>query len=283
MEITTVKLNKVDEPREDIRSQITEEGLEELAQSIQTLGLLHEPVLVRRNKRYEVAIGNRRVLAAKMLGWEEIPAKVVAKAEFDADLAKFHENVYREDVSPFEEAKWLNYLKQKLSCTNMELAQQVSRSVEWVRRRLTSFDWPDFLKEAVNDRVISFDVAAELYTLHDEQEERRLLQYAIDQGANANLIRDWVRQSKREKKAREAAQDVLKEYGRRVTVEGGPPVSQDEVRRQVEEWQGDRGPRSLCHFCRHYKLQEKMINIEVCDECLTLLQQAFEQTKPVED
>jgi len=276
MEHTSVKLELVDDPASDIRLQMMEENLEELASSIREIGLLQEPTLIKRGKRYEVAIGHRRVLAVKLLGWEEIPAKVVDEKELDSDLAKFHENVYREDISPFEEATWLNNLKEKYGWNNVELAQKIARSPTYVQRRIASLQWPAFLREAVNDKVVSFDVAAELFTLDDEHEQRRLLQYAIEQGANATLMRDWVRQAKRDKRAKEAAAEVLATMHHKATVEGGSSVPRDELEQQIAEWQGDRGPKLQCSLCHRWVLAEKLTNLQVCPDCLSALYEAFE-------
>lgn len=250
---------------------MVKEALEELAESIRTVGLLQEPTLVRKGERYEVVIGHRRVMAARMAGLQEIPAKVAEPEELDADLAKFHENVYREDISPFEEARWLKRVKDKYGWNNEELAARIGRSAAWVSKRLRSLDWPDFLKEAVNDKVVSFDVAAELYTLPDEREQRRLLQYAIEQGATATLVRDWVRQAKRDLRTKKVIEEVLQQHGRQVTVEGGPAVPFQEVERQVEEWGAQPGPKTSCSLCAQWLPEAEITRLQVCPDCLRIL------------
>ena len=48
--------------------------IEALADSICELGLLHPVVVDRRNR---LIAGGRRLAAAKLLGWERIPARIV--------------------------------------------------------------------------------------------------------------------------------------------------------------------------------------------------------------
>ena len=80
--------------------------LELLAQSIQEKGLLH-PIVVTPDKR--LVAGWRRLQACRdILGWEEIPARVID--ECPSDIGELHENEARKDLTDFE----LNELADKL-------------------------------------------------------------------------------------------------------------------------------------------------------------------------
>ncbi len=68
-----------------------------LAKSIQEVGLLH-PIVVDSEKR--LIAGRRRLEAAKMLGWKEIPARTVDLAEIVR--GEFAENAIRKDFLPSE-------------------------------------------------------------------------------------------------------------------------------------------------------------------------------------
>src|SRR5699024_12655678 len=59
------------------RTQIDDEKIEELAQTLQTHGII-QPIVVRKKEAdiYEVIAGERRLRAAKLLGWEKISAIV---------------------------------------------------------------------------------------------------------------------------------------------------------------------------------------------------------------
>jgi ParB family transcriptional regulator, chromosome partitioning protein len=68
-----------------------------LAASIAELGLLH-PIVV--NSRGELIAGERRLQAAKLLGWKEVPATVI---DLDAVVkGEFAENAHRKDFLPSE-------------------------------------------------------------------------------------------------------------------------------------------------------------------------------------
>ena len=55
------------------RKHFSQEELEELADSIRTLGLLQPLTVRRRNGSWELIAGERRLRAAKLAGLEEVP------------------------------------------------------------------------------------------------------------------------------------------------------------------------------------------------------------------
>ena len=75
--------------------------LTELAESIETIGLLHPIVITPSNR---LVAGQRRVEACRRLGWEEIPVTVVESLTEAAELtqAEADENTCRMDMKPSE-------------------------------------------------------------------------------------------------------------------------------------------------------------------------------------
>jgi len=51
------------------------QGIEELAASLQTYGLLQPIVVRRKGRKFELVAGHRRLEAARSLGWETIDAR----------------------------------------------------------------------------------------------------------------------------------------------------------------------------------------------------------------
>ena len=93
-ELTSVK---IDDVQIGTRYRRDMGDIESLAQSMNEIGLLHPVVLT---PSLELIAGERRLLAARMLGWDIIPARVV-------DLENIlrgeqHENAMRKDFTPSE-------------------------------------------------------------------------------------------------------------------------------------------------------------------------------------
>lgn len=68
------------------------EFLGSLSQSLREQGLIHHIRVTSRDDRYQVIVGSKRVIAAQMLGWDEIDADIVDQ---DSPDMMAHENIVR--------------------------------------------------------------------------------------------------------------------------------------------------------------------------------------------
>ena len=96
------------------RMNFDSEALEELADSIRTLGLI-QPITVRRKAdgRYQIIAGERRFRACKLAGLSEIPAIVLDRDDRAAAQIALIENIQRENLNPLEEALAYKSLKEE--------------------------------------------------------------------------------------------------------------------------------------------------------------------------
>lgn len=116
-------------------------GQDELAEDMEFVGLLH-PIVVRPKPSglYEIVTGERRVAAAKKLGWIEIPANIKILSDEEAYETQFSENIHREDLSDMEKARWLDFMIKKFGHTQEALAQKVGKSKAWVSRHIAMLE-----------------------------------------------------------------------------------------------------------------------------------------------
>src|SRR5690625_6794710 len=82
------------------RTQFDEEKIKELAQTLQTHGII-QPIVVRKKDEelYEVIAGERRLRAAKLLGWETISAIIRNMSDTETASVALIENIQREELS----------------------------------------------------------------------------------------------------------------------------------------------------------------------------------------
>ena len=120
-----------DNPRDELHD------IEDLAQSIQEVGLL-QPIVVRRHSgRLLVVAGHRRLAAVKHLRWDKVQCIIRTDIRPDDVLAAMLiENGQRSDLDPIEEARGLRRLKAQLDCSDAELARRIGRSQPVVSSRL---------------------------------------------------------------------------------------------------------------------------------------------------
>jgi len=169
-------------------------NIEELAASIQAYGLL-QPVVVRaRDSRYEVIAGHRRLEAARVLGWTELPVVVRDESEDGAYLLTLVENLQRDDLSPKEEAAALEVLLRERHWSTVQVAKAINRSQPYVSKRLRVFEDP-VLAPAVLDNKLSVSLAEELLSV-PEARRYELLQVAVENSWNRQRLRQAAKQRK---------------------------------------------------------------------------------------
>jgi ParB family chromosome partitioning protein len=109
------------------RTHFREEGLAELAQSIQVSGIIQPLVLRRVGSHFQLLAGERRWRAAQRAGLSRVPA-VVREVNDEAALEiTLVENIQREDLNPIEEARAFERLINEFHLTQEEVAAKTGK------------------------------------------------------------------------------------------------------------------------------------------------------------
>ena len=124
------------------RADFDEDGLIRLATSIKRYGII-QPLTVRKLTSddiydYELIAGERRLKAARMIGFFCVPCMVLeADERMSAELAII-ENLMRSDLNMFEIAYALKNLAEDYGMTQEEIAARMSMSQSAVANKITS-------------------------------------------------------------------------------------------------------------------------------------------------
>ena len=124
------------------RKYFDEDAITSLAASIARYGII-QPVSVRINEgKYELVAGERRLRAAKIAGYTEIPCIIIRAGEKKSAYIAMTENLQRCDLDIFEEAEAINSLLACSNCTQSALAESLSMSQSALanKLRLLRFD-----------------------------------------------------------------------------------------------------------------------------------------------
>ncbi|MFC0167646.1 ParB/RepB/Spo0J family partition protein [Pseudoduganella danionis] len=143
------------------RTRMDEGGLQELAASIKTQGIM-QPILVRPvgtdkksgNTKYEIIAGERRFRAAQLAGLEELPVLVRDVDDLAAAAMALIENMQREDLNPLEEAQGIHRLITDFAFTHEQAANAVGRSRSAVSNLLRLMN----LASAVQTMLMAGDI-----------------------------------------------------------------------------------------------------------------------------
>lgn len=271
-EIKDIAIELIDEPVHDVRKWISAEHIDNLARSLDAVGLIHEPIVTASNGRYEVVSGHCRMLAAKNLRWDTLRCKVVERDEVKRDFVKLHENLYRQDLSAVEKAGALARAKDRYNLIDEDLAAQFGMSRPWVTRVLNSLSWPEDLQRANVDGVLGFEVCDILRKITSDMHRTNLIRYAVEDGCTKRLAKTWFDEWLRNERIKEHMR------AREEEVHDHPLISSDDEllesaldQQQLSVEQRLAGLRKACGLCGHHFSQDQLITWDLCPECIQYL------------
>jgi len=175
------------------RTHFDDATLKELAQSIETHGVV-QPILLRRKYgRYELVAGERRWRAAQMAGLDRIPAVIRDVPDNDLLELALIENIQREDLNPIEEAQAYKKLIDAVGLTQESLAVRVGRDRSYITNYLRLLRLPDDLQRLVAEGKLSTGHARTLLGLEQVDEQRRIARRIIERGLSVRDTEALVR------------------------------------------------------------------------------------------
>ena len=177
-EILEVPIEKVVVNPYQPRRHFSQNELEELSQSIKTVGLIHPP-LVRplENGMFELVSGERRFRATQLAGLKTIAVVVRDSSNELSAQAALIENVQRVDLNPIEVAKALRSLVDQFGFQQDELATRIGKKRSTVANYLRLLTLPKSIQDAVSSDIITMGHAKAILAL--EGFERQTLLYEM--------------------------------------------------------------------------------------------------------
>ena len=184
------------QPRTDMR----QESLQELADSIKAQGIV-QPIVVRpvdgaapgESQRYEIIAGERRWRAAQLAGLATVPA-VVRRVPDEAAIAMaLIENIQRENLNPLEEARALERLIAEFGVTHQQAADAVGRSRAAVSNLLRLLELPDEISAFVEKRELEMGHARALLGLAQRRQQIEVGQLVAKKGLSVRETEALVR------------------------------------------------------------------------------------------
>lgn len=170
-ELVRIPVEEVERPGDQPRRAFDEQGLEELAESIEENGVI-QPLVVRpAGESYTLIAGERRLRAAKRVGLEDVPAVVRDVDGAEAYALALVENVQREDLNPVEEAEAYGRLLDEFEFTQSELAEQVGKSRSTISNATRLLELPGSVRGLLAADDITRGHARALVGLPDQTAE----------------------------------------------------------------------------------------------------------------
>jgi len=189
-EVRALPVAQLQPSRFQPRTAFDESGLEELAASIRTQGLI-QPLIVSPTGKgtYTIIAGERRWRAAQRAGLTVVPV-VVRQVRDDRELLELAlvENLQRADLNPIEEAEAYRTLQENFGLVQEEIATRVGKTRPAVTNTLRLLKLPPRVQDLLRSGRLTAGQARPLLALEDAGEIERLAERAADEGINARTL-----------------------------------------------------------------------------------------------
>ena len=181
------------------RASFDPEALEELADSIRTLGLI-QPITVRKvtGQRYQIISGERRFRASKLAGMDMIPAYIRDADDQGMLEMALVENVQRQDLDPIETALGYQRLIDECGLTQEQMAQRVGKKRASVTNFLRLLRLPAKVQHDLKVGLISVGHAKVILGVDDPLDQEKLCDLVIKEDLSVRQLEDKVRKLERD-------------------------------------------------------------------------------------
>jgi ParB family chromosome partitioning protein len=204
------------------RREFSTEDLTELQESLNASGLL-QPITVRRRlgkDGFELIAGERRLRAARNLGWKEIPAIIKETDDRTLLTLALVENLQRTDLNPIEEGEGYYQLSNQFGLTQQQIAETVGKDRTTIANMLRLLQLPELARRLLQDRQLTMGHAKVLLGLDDSEKIVELAQLIVAEGLTVREVerrlRDVVGPKTGKKAGRPRASDKQSPEVRRI-------------------------------------------------------------------
>lgn len=176
------------------RMSFDQTALDELADSIRTLGLI-QPITVRRitDNRYQIISGERRYKACRLAGMGTIPAYIRDADEQGMLEMAIVENVQRENLDPIELALSYQRLIDECALTQDRLAERVGKKRATVANTIRLLKLPAKVQHDIKVGLLSAGHAKAILGVEDPQLQEQLCDLVIRDGLSVRELESLAR------------------------------------------------------------------------------------------
>ena len=230
--------------------------MDELSRDISTRGVINPITVYKSRGKYQLISGRARLEASIICAKTTIPALVMDVPVNEQVGIHIAENIMRGQLSPIEEGYYYYKVLEYTCWTIQELAKYISKSDDYVKDRLSIQNWPESLREAVDQNYISFSAGKELSQIINPQLKESYIQLAKQGGISQRLATQW-RISANQMGDQITPQQIQE------TVQGAPRTT-GEIQQP-------------CYLCSNqYPVQQTTL-IRMCDTCKRVFDRTLQE------
>ena len=198
------------------RMTFDQEALEELSDSIRTLGLI-QPIPVRRKSadRYQIISGERRFRACQLCGMDMIPAYIRDTNDQGMLEMAIVENIQRENLDHIEVALSFQRLIEECNLTQEQMAVRVGKKRASITNFLRLLKLPAKIQHDLKVGLLSVGHAKVLLGIEDASLQELLCDLVIKDGMSVRQLEEKIKRlspGKDSQKKTAVSEDLPEEY-----------------------------------------------------------------------
>ena len=176
------------------RTHFDEQALNELAESIRTLGVI-QPLTVKKDAdgKYTIISGERRWRASQLAGLETVPVYIREADDQHVLEMSIVENIQRQDLNAIEVALSLQRLVDECDLKQESLGERIGKNRSTVANYMRLLKLPDRVQLAIREGLISMGHARALITVESPEEQLSILSKIIKKGLSVRQVEELVK------------------------------------------------------------------------------------------
>ena len=195
--LNEIPIDQIEPNPDQPRREFDQTAMEELASSIQNMGII-APITLRQvaPDHYQIIAGERRWRASQMAGLTTIPAYIrTADDESVMELALV-ENIQREDLNAIEIALAYEHLAETSGMTQEKISERVGKSRTAVTNYMRLLKLPAQIQMALKNREIDMGHARALLSLDSPSMQLKLFKEVQKNQYSVRKVEEMVQMLK---------------------------------------------------------------------------------------
>jgi ParB family chromosome partitioning protein len=182
------------------RTYFDEKALNDLAQSIKSLGVIQPITLRKDGGKFEIISGERRFRASKIAGLKSVPAYIRLVNDQELLEMALVENIQREDLDAIEVALTYQRLLEEIGLTQENLSQRVGKERSTITNSIRLLRLNPVVQDAIRSGEISAGHGRAIISLEDESLQNILFRKITSQKLNVRQAELEVQKLKKPEK-----------------------------------------------------------------------------------
>ena len=166
------------------RTYFDEKALNDLAQSIKSLGVIQPITLRKDGGKFEIISGERRYRASKLAGLSSIPAYIRLVNDQELLEMALVENIQREDLDSIEIALTYQRLLEEIGLTQESLSQRLGKDRSTITNSIRLLRLSPEVQNAIRSGEISAGHGRAIISLEDVQLQKILFDKILKEQLN---------------------------------------------------------------------------------------------------